>query len=437
MTNITIDQAKLKAFADAFCTGNAEGTEEITAYLAKLGKKSYLSVIEIPELLIFMADRALIPLEDVDKYLLDISWIDYPAVIETLLRYKKNPPKMQVEVAEQKEAAASSDPKNDWITEKMEDGTLRLVSYKGSSTNIHVPIKIGKAAVSTIGEFAFTPNKPRLKKEMAEQRAKIKSVEIPEGITAWEGDFSNSYSWNYIGSFQGCSALETLNIPNSIKKLPKGMCRSSGIVEIVLPESVEVIGAEAFRECSRLKSINFPSNIKELQTNLFYRSALEEFNWPMNEGTTVLPIATFSFCTKMQKVVLPSTLKNIESYAFSNCVKLAELQLPESLKEIGGSAFFGCAALEELTIPEGVREIKEGTFTGCKKLSRLYLPASIESIKPGTRSRHSETRTFFGCENLVIYAPEGSYAQKYALENNIPFEADTGMQRPKRIADSL
>jgi hypothetical protein len=31
---------------------------------------------------------------------------------------------------------------------------------------------------------------------------------------------------------------------------------------------------------------------------------------------------------------------------------------------------------------------------------------------------------FWGCDNLVIHAPAGSYAEQYAKEHNIPFVAE-------------
>ncbi len=34
-----------------------------------------------------------------------------------------------------------------------------------------------------------------------------------------------------------------------------------------------------------------------------------------------------------------------------------------------------------------------------------------------------EHDAFSGCDKLTIYAPTGSYAEAYAKENNIPFEA--------------
>ena len=419
MKRMEIDPTSIKQFAAAYKEGNASEETEITAYLNNLGKKAYKIINEVPELLSFMTDRAMIPLEEIDDYLVDISWIDYPEEIKKLLHYKRNPPAAQLEMTGKRKESAEADPKNDWMTEKLEDGTLRLVSYKGNKTDIRVPSVIGKTAVSTIGVFAFTPCKPRLKKEMAEQRAKIQSIEIPEGITVLEGD-DPAKSLSYIGCFQNCSALQALDIPKSVIRLPRGMCQRSGISEVNLPDNLEVIEADAFAECQRLKYFNMPSHIQELQNRLFYGSSLEEFYWVENDGTTTLPYSTFGFCAQLREVVLPNTLTEIGDCAFSGCVKLKSIRLPDNVRIIGRSAFEGCVELEELKIPDGVREIKTGTFSSCRKLEKLYLPASIENIEIGTRVRGFDTRTFANCESLVIYAPEGSYAQTYALENNIP-----------------
>lgn len=402
MANIKIDRTRLMTLAVAAREGNAESGAELASLLEKFGKKALQeTAAENPELLLFMAERAMIPMEDIDKYLVDVSWLDYPAVIETLLRYKKNPPSAQTEAAELQKAAAAADPKNDWMTEKLPDGTLKLVSYKGEEKDIVVPAKLGKATVSTIGAFAFTPKKPRLKKDLSVLRAQIRSVEIPEGITTIEGDPGDKqWGWIYIGMFEGCDKLKKVQLPNSVKDIPRGMFLRSGISEIVLPESLETIGEKAFGECVKLRSITMPSHIKELGQNLFTQSMLEEFYWPENDGTTTLP-----------------------SYMFSWCRNLRRIELPKNLTVIDSSAFTGCVELEELHIPEGVRAIKDGTFYGCKKLKRLYLPASVESIDPGKREQYLDSRTFANCEKLVIYAPAGSYAETFSRKNNIPFVA--------------
>ena len=57
---------------------------------------------------------------------------------------------------------------------------------------------------------------------------------------------------------------------------------------------------------------------------------------------------------------------------------------------IGERAFYGCSGLTSITIPEGVTSIGDGAFDGCS--------------------------------DLTIYCYENSYAEKYAKENNIPYE---------------
>ncbi len=70
--------------------------------------------------------------------------------------------------------------------------------------------------------------------------------------------------------------------------------------------------------------------------------------------------------------------------------------------------------LESVTVPEGLLEIDDYTFFNCGALVRVEIPASVVKIHPGA---------FRGCPKLTFYAPAGSYAETYAKENNIPFEA--------------
>lgn len=71
--------------------------------------------------------------------------------------------------------------------------------------------------------------------------------------------------------------------------------------------------------------------------------------------------------------------------------------------------------LESVIIPEGVISIGELVFSECYNLGYAIIPDSVKSIG---------RRAFEDCENLTIYAPTGSYAEKYAKENNIPFVAE-------------
>ncbi len=58
--------------------------------------------------------------------------------------------------------------------------------------------------------------------------------------------------------------------------------------------------------------------------------------------------------------------------------------------------------------------IETGAFSYCNNLSMLFLTKSIQ---------HIDDSAFVNCPQLTIYGYIGTYAEKYAKENNIPFEA--------------
>lgn len=58
----------------------------------------------------------------------------------------------------------------------------------------------------------------------------------------------------------------------------------------------------------------------------------------------------------LKKMVLPSSLKKIGSYAFAR-LGVGELTIPDSVEEIGFGAFFGSTALKKLTLGKGLTHI--------------------------------------------------------------------------------
>ena len=87
--------------------------------------------------------------------------------------------------------------------------------------------------------------------------------------------------------------------------------------------------------------------------------------------------------------------------------------IPPDVTSIGKGAFSGCTGLPSVTIPDSVTSIGFGAFGGCTGLTSVTIPDSVKSIRKGA---------FFGCEKLTIRCNHGSYAEKYAREENTPIE---------------
>lgn len=134
------------------------------------------------------------------------------------------------------------------------------------------------------------------------------------------------------------------------------------------------------------------------------------------QGIQVKGIGTeaFSFCDKLEKVIIPEGVTIIENNAFEYCRNLETVILPDSLTYIGESAFDGCSSIEYLYM-DYVREIGKNAFRGCSDLKYVSNAGEIATINYGTFQNCSKLKTinllksvtniedcaFSGCESLV------------------------------------
>ena len=117
-------------------------------------------------------------------------------------------------------------------------------------------------------------------------------------------------------------------------------------------------------------------------------------------------------------VVIPEKIEGkpvtaLKNLVFGNNSTVRAVLIPETVKELN-QVFINNKCVE-IVICEGTETIYGTTFGFCSALREVYLGESIANLYENT---------FDGCENLTIYAPAGSYAETFANENNIPFQAE-------------
>ena len=180
---------------------------------------------------------------------------------------------------------------------------------------------------------------------------------------------------------------------------------------------VTSIGDWAFANNKYVETVEIPDSIKKIGKGAFYNCVkLQSITIP--EGVTALSANTFEKCLYLEEVNLGSQLKSIGDEAFYDCRRLRTLDIPASVTEIGEEAFTNCRSLTNLTIPDGVKKLGDensvgyGMFENCKNLSRITVPASVDYINPDT---------FDGCGSLTICGEKNSAAQEFASNNNILF----------------
>ena len=163
--------------------------------------------------------------------------------------------------------------------------------------------------------------------------------------------------------------------------------------DLVIPSeldgySVKRLGNRAFAGCNSLASVTIP------------------------DGVTDIGEWTFDMCNDLTSVSIPESLTSIGFGVFAECVSLTNVIIPHSVTSFDIAAFLACYSLTDITIPESVTSIGGTAFMDCSNLTSLTIPSNVVSIGGSA---------FDGCDDLVLTVEAGSYAQKYAHDNNIPY----------------
>ena len=222
----------------------------------------------------------------------------------------------------------------------------------------------------------------------------VESIELAEGVeTIGEHSF-----WNM-------NKLKNIIIPDSVTKIEESAfdgCTS--LEKIVLPSKLTSLGYRVFTNCNA--EITFPASLKYIPE--LGSDAVRTVTIP--EGVETIGYQAFGSCRNLTEIILPSTIKNIESEAFEG-TGIISFNYPQNIKYIPDSAF-ASTNLEEFSVPESVTEINDYAFGNCTKLTKISIPKSVTYIG---------SDVFKYCRNLTIYGYKDSAAESYAKANTINF----------------
>ena len=180
--------------------------------------------------------------------------------------------------------------------------------------------------------------------------------------------------------FSYTGSAETVVVPDGITSIADGAFKNNTKVkQIVLPNTVKTIGAEAFYNCSSLESINVPEGLTRIEDRTFYQcTKLASFAFPST--LKYIGSQAFMYCKALETVTLNEGLTQMRSEAFMSCMALQTLSLPGTLEVIPNYAFHHCPKLQNIQWAEGVKTIGKFAFD-MSKPGILRLPDSLEEIQ--------------------------------------------------------
>ena len=227
------------------------------------------------------------------------------------------------------------------------------LSLSNASTLVSIDVP---ECVTSIGSHAFSNSK------------QLRVVKLPDTVTS-------------IGSmaFLNCENLQSINIPKGVTALYDVFRGCISLTEIVLHDSILILGDQTFSGCTSLANIVLPSNLLSIGMGAFAGCTnITEIDIP--ETVTTIARHAFSGCTSLKRVKLSSQITSISNGLFNNCSSLTGVSLPNGIKDIGDDAFNHCTSLQNIVIPAGVTSIGEDAFRDCSALSGISLPSSVSYI---------------------------------------------------------
>ena len=203
---------------------------------------------------------------------------------------------------------------------------------------------------------------------------------IPSSVT-YDG---TTYSVTSIGSnaFFGCRDLTSITIGNAVTSIGTfafGWC--SGLTgSITIPSSVTSISIGIFAGCSGIESISVEAENVIYDSRNNCNAIIESASNTLITGCkkTVIPNSVtlignnaFRDCSGMTSITIPNSVASIGISAFFGCSGLASVIVPNSVTTIGGNAFRECTGLTSITIPNSVTSIGHDAFNGCNGLTEI------------------------------------------------------------------
>lgn len=187
-------------------------------------------------------------------------------------------------------------------------------------------------------------------------------------------------------AFQATTKLEniTFEAPAKIKTIGTFAFQGSGLTELNIPASLEVVSWSAFGS-TKLKTVTVAdgSQLQSINTGAFNGCKdLEEFTFEGSSTLNKIQADAFSGDDKLKSFVIPEKVTVLERGAFNGASGLETITFkqPATMTVIGEGAFQNAKTLKRIELPSTVTTISKDAFNTCSSLTEIVIPASVTTI---------------------------------------------------------
>lgn len=180
-------------------------------------------------------------------------------------------------------------------------------------------------------------------------------------------------------AFKECSQLTDIAYPKNITKISDYAFHKTGLVNIIIPNTVTYIGSSTFCNCASSEYINIPNSIQFMGGHAFGHATQGEIYIDCDIPSVASNWTESAFAwSHISKITIGRNVKFIGDYAFVECNQVTTIVYEDGnkLEHIGKGGFGGCPLVEEMPIPESVEFIGEYAFSLCSNLKTFKMVGS-------------------------------------------------------------
>ena len=273
------------------------------------------------------------------------------------------------------------------------------------------------------GEYTTLPTTKKIRNRAFYYAQKVTKVTFNSNLEVIDND-----------AFQATTKLAniTFEAPAKIKTIGTFAFQGSGLTELNIPASLEVVSWSAFGS-TKLKKVTVAdgSQLQSINTGAFNGCKdLEEFTFEGSSTLNKIQADAFSGDDKLKSFVIPEKVTVLERGAFNGASGLETITFkqPATMTVIGEGAFQNAKALKRIELPSTVTTISKDAFNTCSSLTEIVVPASVTSIDPTGFQECAKLEKFTVDKNNNVYSSVDGFLlskDKTILKSFPPAKANT------------
>lgn len=225
-------------------------------------------------------------------------------------------------------------------------------------------------------------------------------------------------------AFSGNETLTSISIPDSVTQISYNAFKNcTALTGIIIPDSVDKVGPGVFEGCKALTSVQVGKNVSAWGSGVFANCEklaklsvdtdneyLTYYNGALYNGNMTMLYQVLP-AREGENYVMPDTVENIDTYAFWNLQNTKNIMVSENVSTIPKQAMSSMGSVENVVLKSSITGIEERAIANNASLKQVAVPESVVNI---------DKKAFAGSPNLKIFTTQSSPADTFGKNNNIP-----------------